>query len=107
MYHIKNLEPGPAWRDSMFGNTTATNSAAHNDIIDEGTRTARLARGALRGACAGLTAKVEAARFCRAPPRRLVARMVFLAHPLLETTFEGQMRSKRRECSCLPDYKAV
>ncbi|PZC74499.1 hypothetical protein B5X24_HaOG207730 [Helicoverpa armigera] len=55
---------------TVFGNTTAADSAAHhNDIIGRGERRRAAVRGATRDACAGLTAKVEAERFCRAPPR--------------------------------------
>ncbi|GBP04083.1 hypothetical protein EVAR_74824_1 [Eumeta japonica] len=62
----KAQEVPMARRDAvLFSSIRRNNSgpAQHNDIIGGG-----------RDACASLAAKVEAARFCRAPPRRALAR---------------------------------
>ncbi|CAB3246006.1 unnamed protein product [Arctia plantaginis] len=104
LYPIKNLEPGPARRDSVFGNTTATYSTEHNDIIDGGTRVAGGAAD-FAGRMRGFDGQGRGRAIL---PRTAASLGWFFSRALfLVTTFEGQMRSKRRECSCVRDYKAV
>lgn len=106
MYHLTLLKIWNQLHQSatVFGNTTAANSTAHNDIIGGGEAGGGRRGGGRRGTHARVWRP-------RSRPRDSAAhRRVgwFLLRALfLETTSEGQMRSKRRVCSCIPDPRTA